>query len=169
MMNFQITIDITKCVGCGICEMACSLGNKKECNPEKSSIRAIRYEDEGIMYSIPVVCRQCEKPLCQKICPVKAISQDMKTDALLVDQSKCIGCKSCFSACPFGGISIDKEKRIAMKCDLCSGEPKCVEFCPTGALLFVRSDKIDIWKKREGIDRYLEDLKNISYPIIEER
>jgi Fe-S-cluster-containing hydrogenase component 2 len=168
-MISQLAIDVKKCVGCTICEMACSLYNNKECNPRKSNIRVIRYEEEGIVYSVPVVCQQCEKAICKEVCPVRAIYRDIKTGALLINDSKCIGCKSCVNACPFGGISFEKDKGISTKCSLCNGEPKCAEFCPTGALSLVRLDKIDIWKKRAGVDRYLESVKNVMYAMVMEK
>lgn len=168
-MDFQISIDTKKCTGCGICELVCSLYNNMECNPEKSSIRVVRYEDDGILYSVPIVCQQCEKPLCQEVCPTGGISRDIRTNALVVNKDKCIGCNYCVCACPFGGISIDQEKGVATKCELCDGKPKCVDFCPTGALSFIRSDKIGISKKREGVDRYLENLKSVLCPLIEKR
>ncbi len=168
-MDFQLIINAKQCTGCGICEMACSLYNKKECNPEKSNIRIVRYEDEGILYSIPVVCQQCEKPLCKQVCPVNAIIRDIKTNALFIDKDKCIGCKYCINACPFGAIAFDLEMGVAQKCDLCEGEPKCIEFCPKDALLFIRSDKAGIWKNRNGVNRYLENLKSVLNPAINGR
>jgi Fe-S-cluster-containing hydrogenase component 2 len=167
-VNFQIMIDLEKCTGCGICEMVCSLYHIKECNPEKSKIRVIRHPIEGITYSVPMVCQQCEKPLCKSVCPKGAILRDIKTNALVVDEKRCIGCKFCFNACPFGGISINTKDGIATKCNLCGGEPKCVEFCPTGALSFVRLDKMSIWKKRKGFDRYLESLKSETTTLFKE-
>ncbi len=148
---------------------SCSLYNKKKCNPEESRVRVVRYEDDGILYSVPIVCQQCESPFCQEVCPTGAIFRDIKTNALAIHQKKCIGCKYCVNACPFGAVSIDQEKGVAMKCDLCDGEPKCVDFCPPGALRFIRADKMSISKKREGVDRYLENLKSVLRPLVKER
>jgi len=166
-MSFQMIIDIPKCTGCGICELACSLYHEKECNPEKSRSRVIRYEDEGILYSIPIVCQQCEKPLCQEVCPAKAITRDQKTNALVVDGKRCIGCRCCSTVCPFGCISVDNKLKRAVKCNYCEGEPKCVEFCPTGALSFVNLAKVSISKRRRGVDKYLENLKMVLRPLAE--
>jgi len=158
-MNYQIMIDINKCSGCGICELVCSLHNNRECNPEKSKIRVVRYEDDGTYSCVPVVCQQCEKPACKEACVTKAIYRDPGTNAVVINKQNCFGCKYCFMVCPFGGISIDRDRRVASKCDLCGGEPRCVEFCPKDALRYVRSDKIDITKRRAGVDRYVEELK----------
>ncbi len=141
--------------------------NNKECNPEKSNIRVVRYEDEGVLYSIPVVCQQCEKALCQQVCPTSAIFRNPETNALVIDRDKCIGCRYCATACPFGAIAFDPQMGTARKCTLCEDEPQCVAFCPKDALLFIQSDKVAIWKNREGVNRYLDSLKNILYPSID--
>jgi len=158
-MHYLIVVDAKKCTGCRICELACSLYNEKECNPEKSKIRVIRSEEEGIIYNVPVLCQQCEQPLCMELCPVKAIYRNPETGAVLVNQEKCIGCRRCVFVCPFGGIAVDPHKEYAVKCTLCEGEPKCVEFCPKDVLQYIRSDKIDVKKKRDSIEGYLEHQK----------
>ena len=73
----------------------------------------------------------------------------------------------CSNACPFGCISIDKRLKMAVKCNYCEGEPKCVEFCPTGALRFVNLAKVSISNRRRGVDKYLENLKMILRPLAE--
>jgi len=161
-MDFQIMIDISKCSGCGICELSCSLYHDKECNPEKSRGRVIRYEDQGILYSIPIMCQQCEESPCQDVCPTKAIKRNQMTHALTVDERRCIGCRSCFTVCPFGCITVDQKTGRAVKCDYCEGEPKCVELCPSGALSFVQYEKVSIARKRSLIDKYAESLKRLS-------
>jgi len=166
-MSYQMIIDIPKCTGCGICELACSLYHEKECNPEKARGRVIRYEEEGIVYSLPIVCQQCEKAPCQEVCPTKAITRDPKTNALNVDGSRCIGCRMCSNACPFGCISVDKKLKRAVKCDYCGGAPKCAELCPTGALSFLPLDKAGISKRRRATERYLENLKVVLRPLVE--
>jgi Fe-S-cluster-containing hydrogenase component 2 len=55
---------------------------------------------------------------------------------MLVDQKKCTFCGACVKACPFGAIHADKEAVIV--CDLCGGNPKCVEWCPHGAIKYTR-------------------------------
>lgn len=160
MHYYLVTIDTEKCTGCRICELACSLNNEKECNPEKARIRVIRTEKDGIINTIPVNCQQCEKPICMALCPVQAMYRDLKTGAVLVNEEKCIGCRRCVYACPFGGPTVDPVKKVSVKCTLCSGEPKCVEFCPKGALRYVRSDKINIVEKRDGAKKII-DLQNV--------
>jgi len=160
-MYHFIVVYPDKCTGCQICELACSLYNERECNPEKARIRIVRVEEDGIIYTIPVVCQQCEKPLCMEMCPVEAISRTPETGAIVVNKDKCLGCKRCAYACPYGAITVDPDRGFAVKCTLCDGNPQCVEFCPKNALEYVRADKINIRQRREGMWRFLEFQKSV--------
>ncbi len=102
---------------------------------------------------IPLACLQCEDPICKMVCPVNAITKDEKTGAVITDQSKCIGCKLCMIACPFGAISIDPVTKEVIRCDLCGGDPQCVKFCPTGALEYVKADTYGITKRRASLEK----------------
>lgn len=153
--TFLITLNVNNCRGCRICELVCSFSHAREFNPTKSNIRCIITETDGIFSAVPVLCQQCEEPVCMGVCPVKAIYKDSKTGAKLVNIRKCIGCKLCVSLCPFGGITPVADKGKVIKCDLCNGEPLCVQFCPFNALEYVRSDKIDVQRKRKGIQAIL--------------
>jgi Fe-S-cluster-containing hydrogenase component 2 len=95
--------------------------------PTHSRILPVRLRRTVV--NIPVVCRQCLKPLCADACPMGALSRDAETGAMAVDPDLCIGCGMCLVACPLGGISIDTEAGHAVKCDLCGGDPLCVKFC----------------------------------------
>jgi Fe-S-cluster-containing dehydrogenase component len=151
--------DFEKCSGCRICEMVCSLEHAKMCSPAKSRISIIKWEEEGI--SIPSMCQQCEEPLCMKVCPVEGIRRDKETGAILTDPDLCIGCKMCIMVCPFGGPSVDPEEGKIIRCDLCEGDPKCVNFCPQEALMWVRADKIGLMRKRDGLKRLTSSLELI--------
>jgi len=166
-MDYLITVDLDKCTGCQICELACSLYNAKECNPEKSRVRIVRSEIDGIIYTIPTLCQQCETPMCMEMCPIGAISRNTDTGALIVDEDRCIGCRRCVNACPYGAIMVDPDTQVASKCTMCDGEPKCVEFCPKDALEYVRVDKISIKKRRESIDKFLEYQKLLASSSVE--
>ena len=151
-MNYSyfVSINADNCRGCKTCEMACSISNVKECSPTRSRIRAIRNIQDGTLYAAPAVCQQCEDPICQAVCPVSAIYKDQETGAKLVDEDKCLGCRRCVYACPFGGCTVDAETKVSTKCTLCDGEPNCVKFCPFDALEYLRSDKLDIHHKRNA-------------------
>ena len=158
-----LLVDPEKCTGCRTCEVVCSMKHFGECNPTRSFIRSLRYEKQGEYFvSIPVVCQQCESPMCKDVCPVNAIYQNPKTGAYLVNEDVCLGCRLCVIACPIGGASIDPETNIAVKCDLCDGDPMCAKFCANEAVTYVRRDKIGRAKAREGAEKMSELLTTIA-------
>ena len=147
-------IDQDKCRGCRTCEMACSFFKHKACNPSRSSIRSDRWEDPSFLgKTLTRVCQQCTPPSCEAICPVKAISIDEKTGAMLIDYNICIGqegrCGLCIHECPFGSIQRDPETGMPFVCDLCGGAPKCGEWCPANAIQYMPTTWSNLMKKRE--------------------
>jgi carbon-monoxide dehydrogenase iron sulfur subunit len=158
--TYLVTVHPEKCRGCRTCEMACSFSHENEFNPKKSRIRSLKTEIDGLFYSIPVACQQCEDAVCMSGCPFKAIYRDPETGAKLVNPNKCTGCRRCMMICPFGAPSVSSDKKISFKCDLCEGDPKCVKACPYEALEYLRSDKIAGRKQREGSQVILDLQKN---------
>ncbi len=155
MTNKVVVVDYEKCTGCRNCEMACSVFHAQVCNPTKSAVRIVKWEGEGL--EVPVICQQCEDPACANICPVQAISRHADTGAMVVDGDLCVGCRMCIVACPFGAITLDRDRRQAIKCDLCGGvEPWCVRFCQPGALTYEPPAAISLHKKRAAARRLVE-------------
>jgi carbon-monoxide dehydrogenase iron sulfur subunit len=138
-------IDYQKCTGCRACEALCSLHHYGEVNPARAHIRVMK-SFEGVV-DLPLTCQQCEDAPCEKACLVGAISRNRDTGAMLIDQSRCIGCRICIYTCPFGAIHIDPVTCETSKCDLCNGDPQCITFCVTGALRYERMDRVDISRK----------------------
>jgi carbon-monoxide dehydrogenase iron sulfur subunit len=132
-----LSINADNCTGCRMCELACSSSKEGEFIPDRSRIRVIDNRLEG--WSRPTVCLQCEQPMCMAACPEEAISK-IKTEqgdpVVEIDADKCIGCRSCMVACPFGAISFFPKPKAA-KCDLCGGSPQCVQFCFYDCLRFI--------------------------------
>lgn len=142
----RIWVNPEKCTGCRICELICAFTKHGEFNPKRSRIRIVKMERFSV--DIPVVCKQCLKPLCMVDCPVDAIRKD--TDGIVhVDEELCTGCGLCVEACPFGAISLDPLNSMAIVCDLCHGVPQCVKWCPTGALEFTPANST-LKRKRWG-------------------
>lgn len=122
----QLVIAHELCNGCGLCELICSLAHEGYVNRECSRIRI-----GGVLRPLPLLCLQCEQPLCLEHCPVSAIE---RADGLItVDYDRCISCRCCVITCPFGGTHEDCSGRM-IRCDLCGGDPECAAYCPTGAL-----------------------------------
>jgi Fe-S-cluster-containing hydrogenase component 2 len=139
-----------KCIGCGVCMLACSLYHESAINPALSRITLYKDAFEGD-HKIEV-CVQCYSPGCYTICPVKAVKIDGRTGATYIDEKICIGCGLCMKACPLMPkqqvikFKIFENKRIYYKCDLCKDRtegPICVELCPTKALKYIT-----------GVDRF---------------
>lgn len=144
-----LQVDMEKCTGCRTCEAVCSLRNTGRADPARSRIKVIRYEKRGEYHNyIPMVCQQCSTPLCMEACPTNAISRDLGTGALLVDEKACVGCRVCNMVCPVGGVSVDPVTEVASKCDLCGGDPECVKYCDAEAIRYVPVSKLDVSLKR---------------------
>ncbi len=147
MARYGMVIDLKRCYGCYSCVMACKQAN---CTPPGVFwSRVLRGEmgefPNSVRQALPVLCNQCEEPDCMKVCPTGATYQT--DDGIVrVDKDKCIGCKYCMMACPYGarysvpeyksyfpeGLPISdyekycmkvwEEKRglgVATKCDFC--------------------------------------------------
>lgn len=133
-MHKQLIIDAGKCTGCLQCEMACSLQHTGAFNPARSRIKI--FEIGHGLRSIPYTCTQCSEAWCMQACPTDAISRNPDTGAVEVTDSKCVGCKVCTVACPYGTINYSQETHKVVKCDLCSGDPQCAIACPTDAIVY---------------------------------
>ncbi len=120
-----------KCTGCRQCAISCALNKRGECNPKKGAINVLR--DEFERYEIQFVCLQCDDPECTTVCMQKAIAKG-EDDIVRIDPDKCIGCRMCVVACPYGAItSFDGD---IIKCDLCDGDPVCIRYCSTNAVVY---------------------------------
>ncbi|MGF3521474.1 MAG: 4Fe-4S dicluster domain-containing protein [Candidatus Bathyarchaeia archaeon] len=134
-----VSVDPLKCTGCGICEYTCSQEKGEPLwNPLHSRIRVVRMKP---LFNFALACRACEDAKCVAACPEKALSQHEETGILSVSEKKCKGCDWCVQACPHGGIAIHSDTGLAAACDLCGGEPQCLEFCPEEALVLVSTDE----------------------------
>jgi len=135
-----VSCDPDKCVGCQICEYACSLNKEKAFNPIKSRIRVVR---QNQVVNMAVACRLCEDPACVAACPRDALTQSEETGTIAIEQDKCNGCGWCIEACDYGAMMLHSESKIVYVCDLCkdnSDGPQCIKWCPEEALTLVTSD-----------------------------
>jgi len=107
-----------------------------------------------------VACRLCEDAPCVAACPRDALEQSQEKGIIIVDEEKCNGCGWCIEACDYGAIQLHPETRVVFTCDLCDGEPKCVEWCPEEALDFTTKDILS-QKARVAIVKklFMEALK----------
>jgi len=124
-----IARDFSKCSGCRKCEIACSLSHENRIWPETSRIRIFMLVP-GLEF--PHFCAQCDDYPCVEACPVKALSIDSKTSAVLVDEEECTGCGQCIAACPGRVPHMHPTENHILICDLCGGNPQCVKVCQEG-------------------------------------
>jgi anaerobic carbon-monoxide dehydrogenase iron sulfur subunit len=155
-----VSVDPSKCTGCGICEYACSQEKGEAAmSPLRSRIRVVRMKP---LFNVALACRACEDAKCVTACPEKALSQAENTGIIIVSDKKCKGCDWCVQACPHGGIVIHSDTGLAVACDLCSGEPQCVEFCPEEALALVSTDEEAEKLVNDTIEKLPEQAEQLS-------
>lgn len=128
-MNKKLFIDLEKCKGCQYCRASCSYPY----HPKNIGITSLL---ERVNFLL--VCRRCDDEPCVNSCPKDALEKQ-QDGVLKRYMMRCINCKSCSIACPFGTIFPELIPLIACSCDYCLGRageelPLCVPTCPIGAV-----------------------------------
>mgnify|MGYP001559131240 CR=1 FL=1 len=149
-MSMGLLFDTTRCIGCGACTAACKEQNNLPL-PIEPVMTAYTWtvveRREGVY--IRSLCMHCLDPSCVSACPVGALTRTLK-GAVIYDSEKCIGCRYCIMACPFGVPKYQWDRAIPIvgKCILCrerveAGMPTaCASACPTGATVFGERDAL---------------------------
>jgi len=158
-MDKILVVQPEKCTGCRTCELTCSITHNNEFKPELSRISVLSFEKVG--FAVPMVCQQCGVAACMKVCSVGAITKNAATGAMEVQDSKCIGCKMCTIACPFGAIHYHVETNIASKCDLCGGDPACVKLCASGAISYQEANVGSLTKRKAFAARFKDVFEEV--------
>ena len=138
-----MVIDLHRCIGCHTCEVVCKMENDVALGVWQTWVKEI---EKGTYPAVrkaflPILCNNCDNPVCVTVCPTKASFQ-RKDGIVMIDPHKCIGCRYCMAACPYGVRHVDPTMNIVKKCSFCSHRvdaglrPACVEACPTGAIVF---------------------------------
>lgn len=148
-------IDTSACAKCKACQIACQDTNDLPAHMRWR--RVLPYEggswiphpnDKSLMipsgmfsYAISVSCMHCEDPICAQVCPTGATIKD-ENGIVYVDPDKCIGCRYCEWACPYGARHFDDTAGVMTKCNFCRNllaqgkNPACVDACVMRALKF---------------------------------
>ena len=175
-----MALDINKCIGCRRCAYACVMENNQGRNlgiewikvVETPRDNALELLHANLYYTeapkedkvyIPIACMHCEDPPCVMVCPVRATWKE-PDGIVVIDYDRCIGCRYCMAACPYGARHFNwakpyvppteinpnmhilgnvlRQPHVTEKCTWCiqrvrdGGVPACVEVCPIGARVF---------------------------------
>ncbi len=158
--GYGMLIDTTKCVGCKSCQLACkkAKGLPTDDNPtalSPTTLCFVDFENVSTDADKPVIkpvkrqCMHCNYPGCVSACTVGAL-QKTANGPVVYDSGKCIGCRYCMYACPFGIPTFEWDKQLSLikKCDGCAeltanGQlPACAKACPTGAIQYGKRDEL---------------------------
>ena len=136
--RLYVDLDICASGTCKKCDIKCSFYYHSDNNGIISVAELATYA---------LVCRKCEEAHCVNACPVEALEQQKDKDKLLMRHNmRCISCKSCSHACPYGTIYPELVPLFIHNCDFCldrrneKDEPLCIKSCPYGALALKESD-----------------------------
>lgn len=163
MAQLGFTYDPKRCRGCKACEVACKAENNTRPNrvnqlgrPEVN-YREVVFQRDSLAnmgttgYAgrrfLSVSCNHCTNPKCRSVCPAGAISKSTANGIVVITQSKCIGCRKCVFACPYGAPRYNGATRRTEKCTLCNhrltggsdgtaytADPACIQTCVGKAL-----------------------------------
>ena len=161
-----VLVDITKCIGCGSCTVACKLWNKLEFDKKKPTTgNDVKLVDKNwtvvtknevqdkqnstAWRFVKEQCMHCVEPACASACFSKALQRD-ENGAVVYYPDLCVGCRYCMIACPFDVPKYEWEKAFPLvtKCQMCSTRmkdsqaPACVDVCPTGVMKFGTRDEL---------------------------
>jgi len=166
-------VDVTTCIGCKACEVACLEWNGYEFRETTFNdtyqtmpdtawnfwnlIKFNEVEKDGEMQWLmrKDQCMHCEEPGCLMACPADGAIVQYTNGIVDFNQANCIGCQYCVTGCPFNIPKFNAETKKVYKCTLCSDrvgaglEPACIKSCPTGCLHFgSKEDMLDLANSR---------------------
>ena len=167
-----IFFDKDRCVGCYACVIACKMKHyappypaaPPEGDPQGLSPLNVHHHgpfikgDRVFQFFQPLSCMHCQDAPCIDACPTVAILRDSETGIVLVDQERCIGCKFCLWACPYGAPHFDGEGKM-VKCDMCierlsqGRQAACEAVCIARAIIVDNPEKIAQIQAKKAVDR----------------
>ncbi len=163
-------IDLSRCIGCNACTIACKMENEVPLTQFNTWIESWDVEDSDYIRraNVPHLCNHCDNPACVHVCPTAA-SYVADDGTVQIDVDKCIGCKYCMSACPYGVRWLSEETGDVHKCTFCHHRssngllPACVSQCVTTARIFgdLNDPESEISKRikeAKGTEVLLSDL-----------
>lgn len=168
--NQGVLVDLTKCVGCGSCTVACKMWNSMDYkNPQTGAVtnahgqdveldsntwtvvedRKVQKDGKEVWRFVKRQCMHCQDPACLSVCFSNSF-HITEEGAVQYNPELCVGCRYCMVACPFDVPKYEWEKVMpsVMKCQFCSSKlasgesPSCVSVCPTDALVYGKREDL---------------------------
>ncbi len=184
MTRKVFVIDVKKCNGCHVCQVACKdehVGNDwtpiAKSQPETGQFW-IKLT-QTVLGSVPKVrvtyrphlCMHCDSCAAMAACPVEGAIYKREDGLVIIDPTKCTGCKNCIDACPYHAIFFNEELNIAQKCTGCAHllddgwtEPRCADACPTNAIQFL--DETEVKKEMTALEVWKPELQSRQNPRV---
>ncbi|MGB6192634.1 MAG: DmsC/YnfH family molybdoenzyme membrane anchor subunit [Terracidiphilus sp.] len=152
--QYRFHFDMTKCIGCKCCVVAC---NEQNGNPADILWRRVGEIEGGIYpdtlrHYLSMGCNHCLEPTCMTGCPVDAYTKDGPTGIVRHSADICIGCQYCTWNCSYGVPQYNPERGVVGKCDMCYGRltqgqnPACASACPEGAIR-IETVRVAEWRE----------------------
>jgi anaerobic dimethyl sulfoxide reductase subunit B (iron-sulfur subunit) len=170
--QYAFFFNASTCSGCKACQMACKDKHDLDLGLLWRRVYEIAggswEQKEGVwvpevaVFNLSIACNHCQKPLCLEACPTGAIYK-REDGIVLIETSKCTGCRYCEWACPYSAPQYDSKKGVMTKCHFCydridrDQSPVCVTACPQRALDF---GEIKALRKKYGTN-------DAVYPLAE--
>ena len=152
-------VNITNCIACHACEVACAQEYRLPVGVRRRRVMIQEGEAGGlpVLRHVSMACNHCDDPACLHACPVDRYSKDADTGLVLIKPSvaedpingvDCIGCRRCKAACPYGAPQFDEQQGVMDKCTGCHQRltnpnlpqerrlPACAVTCTSFALHF---------------------------------
>jgi formate dehydrogenase iron-sulfur subunit len=150
--QYRFAFDMTKCIGCHSCEVACAEQNGLPAGIVWRRVGEVEGGDhpKTKRFHVSMSCNHCLEPACLQGCPTNAYEK-LANGIVTHHADDCIGCQYCTWTCPYSVPAFQPDRRIVTKCDMClprlgAGKaPACVSACPTGAIT-VEKVNVDAWR-----------------------
>ncbi len=194
--KWVMVIDLANCDGCGKCAWSCSKMHFVPTDRQWIKVLRMRDAESTSPYFFPQPCYQCDNPPCTKVCPVDATFK-RQDGIVLIDNQRCIGCRFCMAACPYGARSFNWERpgnspeaeahpyspewgyprRVGTveKCDFCPDMaargklPACAATCPMGVIYYGDANEDAVTNSKGKTVRLTQFLKdNAGYRFMED-
>lgn len=166
-------VDVSICNGCYCCQIACKdehVGNdwtpyaKPQPDTGQFWLKIHEFVRGTVpkvkMHYLPVLCMHCDNAPCIAACPIEGALYKRDDGLVVINPTKCTGCKNCVDSCPYRVIYFNDDLNLAQKCTGCAhlldsgqpiDQPRCVDVCPTGALKLVEESAIQNLKGRAEV------------------